>query len=363
MINIFCDLEKSTRIIVNQRINDYLDIYMTFYRDLGPEEGFRSLFPPMIWIEDDEKCIKTMIELDVWTRDEYLHHLKPIHEFALYQVLCQTNNELTERGEVVQETHDEDITEDEYILSNPDNIDFYLDILFQDHDFLWVADYLDEFFNNPINFVENRDVDLDDYLDLMPTDIREGYRSIKNSLYPANIKAINRKTIHSQEDFLEHIESIINYYVHSITLKDAYKLLWNDNDLAKKEKSAQQLFNFMSGIYCEDNNIDITPEAETGRGPVDFKFSFGNAFKTLVEIKLASNDLVKGLKNQTVQYMKSERVDHAYYLVILMHDEEQNKIEKLIENADEISSNSKFKINTIIIDARRTNKPSASKIR
>ncbi|MDR6727440.1 hypothetical protein J2W91_005981 [Paenibacillus amylolyticus] len=86
MINIFCELEKNTRIIVNQRINDYLDLYMTFYRDLGSEQGFRSLFPPMIWIEDEEKCIKTMIELDAWTRDEHLHHLKPIHEFALYRV-------------------------------------------------------------------------------------------------------------------------------------------------------------------------------------------------------------------------------------------------------------------------------------
>jgi hypothetical protein len=46
-----------------------------------------------------------------------------------------------------------------------------------------------------------------------------------------------------------------------------------------------------------------------------------------------------------------------------MHDEEQKKINKLIEAASEINSNSGFKINSIIVDARRTNKPSASKIR
>ena len=69
--------------------------------------------------------------------------------------------------------------------------------------------------------------------------------------------------------------------------------------------------------YCEANDLDITPEAETGRGPVDFKFSHGLQRRVLVEIKLSTNThLKKGYTKQLKIYNESENPISSYYVVI-----------------------------------------------
>ncbi|RUT28045.1 hypothetical protein EJP77_18695 [Paenibacillus zeisoli] len=362
MIRIYSDLKDSTKKMINNKINDYLDIYMDFYRNLGPEEGFSSFFPRLIWIEKQDKCIQTMIELDAWTSDDHLHRLKPIHEMALFRLLCFTQDYWKDHGMHVGENYeDEEQTDDEYIMDNLDDIDLYLHILFQDHDFRWVAQYTQEFMKDPYDFENRMNINLDEYTDLMPNDIREEYLNIKKSLYPSDI-SINKSggEILSFEDFIFHIDRIMEYFSHSITLKGAYKLLWNEDGSAKNEKSAQQLLDFISRFYCENNNIDITPEAATGTGPVDFKFSYGNDFKVIAEIKRGYNNLKHGLEKQTIQYMLSEKVTMAYFVVIIQYDNELNKSQKMIDSAISIKSERGLTIKPIIIDARQ-NKQSASK--
>jgi len=65
-------------------------------------------------------------------------------------------------------------------------------------------------------------------------------------------------------------------------------------------------------------DIDITPEYETGQGPVDFKFSQGERKKILIEIKLASNlNYVKGYDKQLTTYQKvTTGVIAAYFIFI-----------------------------------------------
>ncbi|XTR38726.1 hypothetical protein ACQQ2T_04925 [Paraclostridium tenue] len=54
-----------------------------------------------------------------------------------------------------------------------------------------------------------------------------------------------------------------------------------------------------------------------GRGPVDFKISSGYKNKTLVEIKLTTNNqLVHGLEVQIQEYSKAEETHNLIYLVI-----------------------------------------------
>lgn len=366
MIQIYNSSKKSTKIKINKRLNEYLDIYMCFYKDLGPEEGFSSFFPRLIWIENKEKCIQTMIELDEWTCDDHLHILKPIHEFALYRLLCITEDSISEESifDLSKKTVFDDYESvDDYILGNLDNISLYLDILFQDHDFLRVSDYLKDFTEDPYKFEKEADVYLDDYIDLMPNDIRIEYLGIKQSIYPADISTAKfERSIDNNEDLLFHTDRIMDYFSHSISSKGAYKLLWNENGIPKKENSAQQLLGFISRMYCENNNIDITLEAETGKGPVDFKYSYGNNFKTIVEIKRGSNNLKHGLEKQTVQYMLSEKVETAYFIVIVLYENELNKIQKVFDSANSIKLEYNLNIKPIIIDAR-SNKLSASKTR
>ncbi|MBB5223540.1 hypothetical protein HNP73_003487 [Amaricoccus macauensis] len=85
----------------------------------------------------------------------------------------------------------------------------------------------------------------------------------------------------------------------------------------RPEKAAQRLFFAVAYAYCKANNLDLTPEAETGNGPVDFKVSVGFAARVLVEIKLSTNGkLVKGYTRQLEKYKTAEETLRGYYVVL-----------------------------------------------
>ena len=67
------------------------------------------------------------------------------------------------------------------------------------------------------------------------------------------------------------------------------RVLYNDDGSTRKERTAQQAFFVIATTYCEANNVDISPEADAGAGPVDFKLSQGFRNRVLVEVKLSSN--------------------------------------------------------------------------
>jgi hypothetical protein len=102
---------------------------------------------------------------------------------------------------------------------------------------------------------------------------------------------------------------------------------------------------------------DVTPEANAGRGPVDFKISHGAFDKTLVEFKLASNSkLAQNLQKQVEIYKKAHDTDKAIKVIIFFSDEEEQRVKKILKAlglADE-----KY---IVLIDARKDNKISASK--
>ena len=61
----------------------------------------------------------------------------------------------------------------------------------------------------------------------------------------------------------------------------------------------------------------MTPEAETGFGPVDFKFSIGDECKILVELKLSSNKKLRaGYEKQIQAYHVAEKAIHSFYVII-----------------------------------------------
>ncbi len=89
----------------------------------------------------------------------------------------------------------------------------------------------------------------------------------------------------------------------------------------RNERSAQKLFFCVAYAYCKANDIDVTPEAESDNGPVDFKLSIGFNARYLVEIKLSKNSkLIAGYKKQITKYMAAEESKTAVYLVIDLGD-------------------------------------------
>lgn len=85
----------------------------------------------------------------------------------------------------------------------------------------------------------------------------------------------------------------------------------------RPERSAQHLFFAIAYAYCKANDIDVTPEADTGNGIVDFKFSTGFKERVLVEIKLSRNPrLIHGYETQIERYQKAEQTGPGFFLVV-----------------------------------------------
>jgi hypothetical protein len=112
------------------------------------------------------------------------------------------------------------------------------------------------------------------------------------------------------------VRTIVDQFRFLVEKKGLTKLLWHNGE-PHHENVAQRLFFAIAHSYCDANALDITPEAETGSGAVDFKFSAGQQVKVLVETKLSTNGkLVGGYEKQLEAYKESEQTMRAVYLVV-----------------------------------------------
>ena len=156
---------------------------------------------------------------------------------------------------------------------------------------------------------------------------------------------------------LEIIDNIISEFVSDIE---------NNNKILKalcgKKEAAWQsaFFLYIKQIFTK-YNIDINPEVELGRGPIDFKFSEGEKFKVLVEMKLSTNSqYFKGLDRQLELYKKCNKNTAASYYIFVDVDDNSaksdEKKQKLLHQKKELNLDTKI----IFIDGRP--KLSASKL-
>jgi hypothetical protein len=119
------------------------------------------------------------------------------------------------------------------------------------------------------------------------------------------------------------------------------------------------LFFSLADVYCKANQIDISPETNSGGGAVDFKFSRGYQHRVLVEIKLSSNQqVVHGYRKQLPTYEQAEKTRRSAYVVVRVSDL-QSRIKKVQKLHDKAIANGKKAPRLFVIDGRL--KPSASK--
>jgi len=135
--------------------------------------------------------------------------------------------------------------------------------------------------------------------------------------------------------------------------QDGYRLINRAGQPFSKETEVQLFFGL---IWCY-TVFDINREPNNGRGPVDFKVSYGAGDKSLIEFKLASNtQLRRNLEKQVEIYEKANKTHTSVKVIICYTAEDQARLTKLLremklENDESI----------VVIDARSDNKPSASK--
>jgi len=190
---------------------------------------------------------------------------------------------------------------------------------------------------------------------------KESYEFVKNHKLPP-------LTASTEDEFNNCVESITSQFRLYVEEQGGYKLLWNDisnnsgesEPVPRDESAVQCLFLGIVSSYCQANNIDLSREVETGRGPVDFKFSSGHSYRALIEMKLAkSSKLKQGFEHQLPAYLTAQQVKHGYYIVVFYSKKELERVEKVFEEIK--SKQGALQGQVIIIDATRE-KPSASNL-
>lgn len=121
----------------------------------------------------------------------------------------------------------------------------------------------------------------------------------------------------SSDEARKIVLSIVSDFKFLIEDRRMSALLYGLDDRPHREDIAQKLFFMVAYAHCKAWNLDVTPEAETGNGPVDFKFSYGFNCRVPVEIKLSTNPrAVKGFETQLTRYMKGEETDKGVFVLI-----------------------------------------------
>ena len=154
------------------------------------------------------------------------------------------------------------------------------------------------------------------------------------------------------------INAEVEYIKRIVEENGVNQLLYREDGEPHKEAYAQKLFSAIMRKQCENNDIDLSPETNNGRGPVDFKLSRGTE-KVLVEVKLTTNkQLIHGLETQLPIYMTQECSQRGIFLVFDVAKTDHAR-KKLMSIYSKLPKETKDRIRLVIVDA--TLKLSASK--
>jgi hypothetical protein len=126
---------------------------------------------------------------------------------------------------------------------------------------------------------------------------------------------LTKPSAKNQVSLVALVSEIIDQFKFLIEKNNLNELLWF-KDQPRRERAAQLVFFAVADAYCKANNIDISPETNSGGGPVDFKFSSGYRGRCLVEIKLSTGKVVSGYKTQLDVYKDAADTTDGFLLVV-----------------------------------------------
>lgn len=153
----------------------------------------------------------------------------------------------------------------------------------------------------------------------------------------------------SYDEALDRVMAFKRYVEH----QDGYKLINRRGKPFSREDEVQLFFGL---IWCK-SEFDANREVNNGRGPVDFKVSYGSGDKSLIEFKLASNrSLQRNLERQVAVYEAANNTRKSVKVIVCYTAEDQRRVAKILE---ELKLTREPGI--VLIDARHDNKPSGSK--
>src|SRR5665811_1301687 len=96
----------------------------------------------------------------------------------------------------------------------------------------------------------------------------------------------------------------------------------------KKEEKSKQIFR----LTWYASPYDVNAEVNNGRGPADYKVSFGSGDSTIVEFKLAkSSSLKRNLENQTDIYKSASKSANDISVILCYTKSEIRKVENILK--------------------------------
>ncbi len=145
----------------------------------------------------------------------------------------------------------------------------------------------------------------------------------------------------------------INYMKDVIENKGGHRFFYWNGKPIRKETDLHILYR----LTWFASHSDVSPEANDGRGPADYKISMGAWDKTIVEFKLASNSSLKrNLQKQVEVYKKASDAESGLKVILYFSQSELRRVQAVLKVLDLLNNE-----DIILIDARRDNKPSGSR--
>ena len=171
------------------------------------------------------------------------------------------------------------------------------------------------------------------------------------------VSLLNEKTefYHRIPDAHDEAKLRVGYLKHVIEEQDGYKLFYAKGKPIKREADLQVIYR----LVWYGSDLDVNREVNNGRGPVDYKISYGKKNSTLVEFKLASNSKLKqNLAKQVEVYKAASETERAIKVIMFFSEKEYEKICAILNELELVSCE-----DIILIDARDDNKESASNVK
>lgn len=161
---------------------------------------------------------------------------------------------------------------------------------------------------------------------------------------------------HSAGDSYAEALARANYLKQVIENNDGYKLFYDSKKQPiRREEDLQVAYK----LVWYGSTLDVNREVNNGRGPVDFKVSKGASDKVLVEFKLASNSQLRAnLAKQVEIYEQANESKHSIKVILFFTAAEKKRVDGILK---ELTLTGSERI--VLVDARRDNKPSASRAR
>lgn len=133
---------------------------------------------------------------------------------------------------------------------------------------------------------------------------------------------------------------------------DGYRIFYKNGKPIASEETIQRIFR----LTWFASPHDVNSEVNNGRGPADYKVSFGSRDSTIVEFKLGSStSLKKNLMNQTEIYKKASKSISDIKVILCYTKAEIDNVIRILKGLKQENAE-----NVIIIDA--TKRLSASKV-